>query len=63
MLSKGFLIKENKDQIPNDQTHTLVYNVHRIGKSHERVNLKGVDGNIDGEMRKDEKWSSHQQVM
>ena len=27
------------------------------------MNLRGVDGNVDGEMRKEEKWSSHQWIM
>ena len=53
-------MKENQDQIPNDQTHTFMYSVQRIGKPHEHVNLKGADENVDSEMRKEEKWSSHQ---
>ena len=57
------LPKENQAQIPNDQTQTFVYSVQRIGKSYEHVSLKGVDENVDGEMRNDEKWSSHQQIM
>ena len=56
-------MKENQAQIPNDQTHTLAYSVQRIRESHEHVNLREVDENVDGEMRKEEKWSSHQQVM
>ena len=27
------------------------------------MNLRGVDGNVDGKMRKEEKWSSHQWIM
>ena len=40
-----------------------MYSVQRIGESHEHVNLRGVDESVDGDMRKEEKWSSHQQVM
>ena len=36
-----------------------MYNVQRIGKSHEHVNLRGVNG----EMKRKEKWSSHQWIM
>ena len=40
-----------------------MYSVQLIGESHEHVNLRGVDESVDGDMRKEEKWSSHQQVM
>ena len=40
-----------------------MYSEQCIGESHEHVNLKEVDENVDDETRKEEKWSSHQQIM
>ena len=32
-----------------------MYNVQHIGESHEHANLRVVNGNIDGEMKKKKK--------